>query len=106
LRRIDIDPDTLSSVDGRTTREETAQLRGATAHDPFPLAAYRCLGCGCEWAELPRGPETECPKCPSLYMKWLNYSDDWNERTEAITGTPYWDHRALLGYLRERGRRG
>jgi rubrerythrin len=38
------------------------------------LAHYRCVRCGHEWRQKP-APVT-CPKCGSLYVRWVNYNNE------------------------------
>lgn len=35
---------------------------------------YLCLACFEEWHMQAVGPSTACPRCPSLYYKWVNYN--------------------------------
>lgn len=37
------------------------------------MAKFRCLKCGYKYQSFP-GP-TQCPKCNSLYVKWINYKE-------------------------------
>jgi DNA-directed RNA polymerase subunit RPC12/RpoP len=35
---------------------------------------YRCSSCLARWQSThPTGPSTQCAKCGSLYVYWLNY---------------------------------
>lgn len=40
-------------------------------------AKYKCLKCGYEYESNPC--PTQCPKCRSLYVKWVNY-DEWRNK--------------------------
>lgn len=49
-------------------------------------AHYKCWGCGHEWTERCKGPETQCPRCPSDYMTWLNHPNNVGKTFEETKG--------------------
>jgi hypothetical protein len=48
------------------------------------VASYLCLSCGRRWQELPRGWRTTCPRCPSKYMRWLNWEAFWRSPERSV----------------------
>jgi rRNA maturation endonuclease Nob1 len=38
------------------------------------IAKYRCCKCNYEYDGI-SGPQNPCPRCGSLYLKWINYED-------------------------------
>ena len=66
------------------------------------VAKLQCMNCGETWKDLPRGPETNCPKnCvvtidydnyPAFisrnpYVKWLNYDETFGQHHYSELGT-------------------
>ncbi|KKN90068.1 hypothetical protein LCGC14_0231810 [marine sediment metagenome] len=67
----DISPDTRDSpINPSTMAPKITELT---------IVAYKCLGCGHEWREKPRGPDTRCPECDHEYYKWTNFEELANE---------------------------
>lgn len=46
----------------------------AASVSPGPpyIAHNKCMKCKMQWHDEP-GPHTECPKCGSIYVEWMNY---------------------------------